>query len=83
MFIYLYLHAVLTLQSASTPVTAAFFSLVNSARIGAKMSPLGWMNPSIYTDYALYTVDITSGLLMSLTSVNYGCCVVRVDSAVY
>lgn len=47
--------------SASTPVTAGFFALVNSARIAAKLPPLGWMNPSIYTDFAKYTVDITSG----------------------
>lgn len=47
--------------SASTPVTAGFFSLINSARIAAKMSPMGWINPSLYTDYPKYTADILFG----------------------
>jgi tripeptidyl-peptidase-1 len=37
--------------SASTPVTAALISLVNSQRIAAGKSSLGWFNPALYSMY--------------------------------
>lgn len=47
--------------SASSPVVAGMISLVNSARVAAGKSTLGWVNPAIYRYAHLFTRDITSG----------------------
>lgn len=47
--------------SASSPVVAGMISLVNSARVAAGKSTLGWINPAIYQYAHLFTRDITSG----------------------
>lgn len=46
--------------SASSPVVAGIFSLVNSARLAAGKSSLGWVNPALYAIKDGY-IDITSG----------------------
>lgn len=47
--------------SAATPVMAALITLVNSARLSKGMGTLGWIHPSLYQNYALFTNDITVG----------------------
>ena len=47
--------------SASTPVFAGMISLVNSQRVAAGKSTLGWVNPSLYKYYDSFTNDITEG----------------------
>eukprot|EP01034_Spumella_vulgaris_P026875 gene26875-33523_t len=48
--------------SASTPVFAAFVSLVNAKRLAAGKSSLGWINPSLYALYESFILnDITVG----------------------
>jgi hypothetical protein len=48
--------------SASTPVFAAFVSLVNAKRLAAGKSSLGWINPSLYALYDSFLLnDITVG----------------------
>jgi tripeptidyl-peptidase I len=60
--------------SASSPVFAAMVSLVNSARIDAGKSSLGWINPSIWTLHDSFILnDITSGINNCAAS-GYICC---------
>ncbi len=47
--------------SASAPVTAGMVSLVNSARINAGKSPLGFLNTAIYSNGGSFANDVTSG----------------------
>jgi subtilase family serine protease len=47
--------------SASTPVFAGMLSLVNSQRVAAGKSTLGWVNPLLYKYYDSFTNDITEG----------------------
>ena len=47
--------------SASTPLTAGIISLVNDARIAAGKSPLGFLNPWLYTEGYKGLTDIVSG----------------------
>lgn len=47
--------------SASTPLFASMVALANSARISAGKSPLGFLNPFIYQNSAIFH-DITSGV---------------------
>jgi hypothetical protein len=47
--------------SASAPVVAGMISLVNSARLTAGKSSLGWLNPALYANYQKFTNDVTSG----------------------
>jgi subtilase family serine protease len=47
--------------SASTPVFAGMVSLLNSARLKAGMSKMGFLNPFLYGYYQNFTHDITSG----------------------
>lgn len=47
--------------SASTPVVAGLFSLVNSQRLEIGKPPLGLVNPALYAGYDQFTNDITSG----------------------
>lgn len=47
--------------SASSPSVAAMVSLVNAARLTAGKSPLGFLNPAIYSEYASFTKDVTVG----------------------
>jgi subtilase family serine protease len=47
--------------SASAPVFAGMLSLVNSQRVAAGKSTLGWVNPLLYKYYDSFTNDITEG----------------------
>eukprot|EP01041_Mallomonas_annulata_P012195 gene12195-25619_t len=47
--------------SASAPVFAGMVSLVNSGRLAAGKSALGWINPAIYKYNGSFANDITSG----------------------
>jgi tripeptidyl-peptidase-1 len=47
--------------SASAPVFAGMLSLVNSQRVAAGKSTLGWVNPLLYKYYDSFTNDITGG----------------------
>ena len=47
--------------SASTPVMAAFVSLVNAERLKRGMSTMGWINPFLYQYASEFAFDITSG----------------------
>ncbi|KAH7119913.1 tripeptidyl-peptidase 1 precursor [Dendryphion nanum] len=52
--------------SASTPLTAGIFSLVNDALISQGKPPLGWLNPWLYAKGYQGLTDITKGF-------SYGC----------
>jgi tripeptidyl-peptidase-1 len=52
--------------SASTPLTAGIFALVNDALIASGKSPLGWLNPWLYKKGYKGLNDITKGS-------SYGC----------
>jgi len=62
--------------SASTPVFAGMLSLVNSQRVAAGKSTLGWVNPLLYKYYASFTNDITEGDKNGCSKLNYyyTCC---------
>ena len=47
--------------AASTPVFAGMISIVNSHRVAAGLSTLGWVNPFLYQYYTQFTNDITGG----------------------
>ncbi len=47
--------------SASSPVFAGMVSLVNSARIAAGKSAVGWINPALYMYSSLFVRDVTVG----------------------
>ena len=47
--------------SASAPVFAGMLSLMNSQRVEAGKSTLGWVNPLLYKYYDSFTNDITEG----------------------
>jgi len=47
--------------SASSPTFAAFVSLLNDARIAASKSPLGFLNPTLYSSGIPGFNDITVG----------------------
>lgn len=46
--------------SASCPVVAGVFALLNEARLSAGKAPLGWLNPFIYQNGDAFN-DVTSG----------------------
>jgi len=46
--------------SCSAPVTAAVVSLVNAARAVKGLGSIGFLNPTLYANSALFT-DVTSG----------------------
>lgn len=46
--------------SASCPVVSAIFALLNDARVSAGKAPMGFLNPFIYANSALFN-DITAG----------------------
>lgn len=54
-------YSVVSGTSASSPVFAGMVSLVNSARLIAGKSALGWVNPALYQLGHLFARDITSG----------------------
>ncbi|RPD60145.1 subtilisin-like protein [Lentinus tigrinus ALCF2SS1-7] len=48
--------------SASAPIFAAVITAVNDARIAAGKSPVGWINPALYSsDFAKAYNDVTNG----------------------
>ena len=47
--------------SASTPGVAGIISLVNTARLTAGKSPVGWFNPVLYNYHDRFVKDVTSG----------------------
>lgn len=47
--------------SASAPVMAGLLSNLNSVRLAAGKSAMGWVNPLLYTNSSLFMNDITSG----------------------
>ena len=47
--------------SASSPSFAGFISNVNSDRLKANKSSIGWLNPSLYLYSDLFTNDVISG----------------------
>ena len=47
--------------SLSTPTFAGMVSLVNAARLRGGGSPVGFINPTLYKDHALFFNDITVG----------------------
>ncbi|KAG1818301.1 peptidase S8/S53 domain-containing protein [Suillus variegatus] len=48
--------------SCSSPVSGAIFTMINDARLAAGKSPIGFINPTIYsTDFAGAFNDITEG----------------------
>ncbi|KAI0062168.1 family S53 protease [Artomyces pyxidatus] len=53
-------HATVDGTSCSTPITASIVALLNDELITAGKSPLGFLNPFIYQNQALFT-DIISG----------------------
>jgi len=57
--------------SASSPVFAGMLSLINSQRVEAGKSTLGWVNPLLYKYYASFTNDITLGDKNGCGSVRY------------
>jgi len=57
--------------SASTPVFAGMLSLVNSQRVAAGKSTLGWVNPLLYKYYASFTNDITEGDKNGCSTLDY------------
>lgn len=60
--------------SASSPVFAGMVSLINSARVDAGNSTLGWLNPLLYSEEASFINDITSGNNKCMSS-GSGCCI--------
>eukprot|EP01042_Synura_sphagnicola_P003220 gene3220-biopygen3474 len=58
--------------SVSTPVFAAMVSLVNSNRLQAGKSSLGWITPALYSNYSAFVNDVTSG--NNLCATGPGCC---------
>jgi len=48
--------------SASSPFVAGLFALINSARLQAQKSSLGWINPTLYSlDPSIFN-DVTNGM---------------------
>jgi hypothetical protein len=47
--------------SASCPVFAGMISIINGARLAANMSPVGWLNPTLYRKKLEFTNDIVFG----------------------
>jgi hypothetical protein len=48
--------------SASCPVFAGMISIINGARLAANMSPVGWLNPTLYRKKLEFTNDIIFGV---------------------
>ena len=57
--------------SASAPVFAGMISLVNSQRVAAGKSSMGWVNPFLYKYYSNFTNDITEGDKNGCSSLDY------------
>lgn len=55
--------------SASAPTFAGFVALLNDARLKAGLSPLGWLNPLLYSSQ----VAAGHGLTDILSGRNPGC----------
>lgn len=55
--------------SASSPAVAAQVSLVNAARLKLGLSPVGFLNPALYTLYDKFTNDVEYGTNMCTASV--------------
>ena len=60
--------------SASTPVVAAMITLINDARLNRGRSTLGWIHPSLYQHYELFSNDITSGSNFCTAGFDPTCC---------
>ena len=60
------LTGVISGTSASTPLTAGIFALVNDALIASGKPTLGWLNPWLYKKGYQGLTDITKGF-------SYGC----------
>lgn len=54
--------------SASCPAVAGMISNINAARIAQNKGSLGWLNPVLYSQYRLFTKDITSGKIHCVAS---------------
>jgi len=63
--------AVVDGTSASAPVFAGMISLVNSQRVAAGKSTMGWINPFLYKYYSSFTNDITEGDKNGCSSLDY------------
>ena len=47
--------------SASCPAVAGMISNINAARLAKNKGSVGWLNPTLYSNYGSFTNDITSG----------------------
>jgi tripeptidyl-peptidase-1 len=66
--------------SAATPVTAAMFSLINAARNQTGQSPLGFVQPLLYSQGSAFFKDIVSGnnsCLANFEGLEAECCPVQ------
>ena len=60
--------------SASCPVFAGMISIINGARLAAKMSPVGWLNPTLYRKKVEFTNDIVHGTNNCAVGQRVPCC---------
>jgi len=56
--------------SASSPVVAAMFSLINAQRVSAGKSFVGFVNPALYSQAGSLTNDITTGNNIAIENAN-------------
>lgn len=56
--------------SASTPLTASIFSLLNSARRAKGMGPVGWVHPRLYAAAPSIFRDIQRGSITGCVDAN-------------
>ena len=59
--------------SASSPVMAGIFALINSARVKKGLSTMGYLNPFLYQNYKSFVVDITLGNNFCTKTTNVCC----------
>lgn len=64
-------HVLASGTSATAPAFAGFISLVNSNRVRAGKSTMGWINPFLYSNYSYFINDIDDGGRNNCTSVSY------------
>lgn len=67
--------------SGAAPNVAALFSLINAARLADGLPSVGFINPAIYTGFASFTNDVTSGNI-SCASLPFDCCPQSLAAAV-
>jgi subtilase family serine protease len=61
--------------SCSAPAVGGLFTLVNAQRLKVGKSPLGFVNPLLYSGYKSFTNDITDGFNNCAAGfVNITCC---------